>query len=140
MDLKQVKTVEQLAALMKTMDMVTSVPWTDYSDTSTIVGFSAYSVKLIRYRKVGKLVFVVFSIHGTSDLVTTTFTLPFSNTTNPPINLVIHAEDDSVWSWGRINVLASSATVSCYYGTGSGNTWTASGTKAVRGEFFFETA
>ena len=64
MDLKQVKTVEQLAALMKTLDMVTSVAWTDYSATSTIVGWSSYTTKSIFYKKIGKLVFVQFVISG----------------------------------------------------------------------------
>ena len=140
MELSQFKTVEQLAAAIKSLDMVTSVPWTDYSGISTIDGFSDYSTKLLRYTKIGKLVFVVFSITGTSDLVTTTLTVPFTNTSNPPVNVVMHSRDDGLWGWGRINLAASSATVLLFYGVGSGNTWTASGTKSVRGEFFYKVA
>ena len=53
MNLTQFKTVEQLAAAIKTLDMVTSVPWTDYSATSTIVGWTSYTTKEIWYKKIG---------------------------------------------------------------------------------------
>ena len=113
--------------------------WTDYSDDSTITGFASYSTKLIRYARVGFLVFVQFSISGTSDLATTTFTLPYSNTSNPPVNVVMHSRDDSLWGWGRIYLAAESAEVNLYYGVGAGDTWTNTGTKSVRGEFFYKT-
>ena len=55
--------------------------WADYSETSTLVGWSSTAAKLIRYKKIGKTVFVNFWIDGTSDSATTTFTVPYTTVT-----------------------------------------------------------
>jgi hypothetical protein len=58
---------------------VTQNTWVDYSATSTIVGWSSFTVKNIRYYVVGKIVTVFYQFNGTSNSTTTTFTLPFAN-------------------------------------------------------------
>jgi hypothetical protein len=55
-----------------------TVTWTDYSGSSTIVGWTTPTAK-IRYKKIGKLVWVQYQITGTSNAGTTSFTLPFAN-------------------------------------------------------------
>ena len=79
MDLSQFKTLEQSAAATKSLDMVTAVPWTDYSGTSAITGWTSYTTKEIFYKKIiGNLVFVKFRIAGESDTTNANFTLPFT--------------------------------------------------------------
>ena len=140
LNLSEFTTIEQLAASIKSMDMVTAVPWTDYSGTSTIVGWSSYSVKIIRYSKdVKQRVFVEFYITGTSDSTSTTFTLPYSNTTNPPLLVVLGIKDNGTFAVGRMTLDANSSTVTVYP-TISGGSWTNSGTKEIYGQFWYEAA
>ena len=145
MDLKQFKTVEQLAAAIKTLDMVTSVAWTDYSGTSTIVGWASYTTKVIEYKKIGKLVFVNFTIVGTSggdDGTVATFTLPFTHghgAGNNPAFKPAKAKDNggnlAGAGWGR--VITATAT---FYTSESEAGWTATGGKVIIGQFFYEIA
>ena len=58
---------------------VTQNTWVDYSATSTIVGWSSFTIKNIRYYVVGKIITVFYQFTGTSNSTTTTFTLPFAN-------------------------------------------------------------
>ena len=109
MDLKQFKTVEQLAAAIKTLDMVTSVAWTDYSATSTIVGWTSYTTKEIWYKKIGKIVFVTFHIAGTSDDTVANFTVPFSNNADVRVNVVIRGLDDGSYNASTLCELPVSA-------------------------------
>ena len=55
---------------------------TDYSSTSTIVGWSAYTTKQIKYKMIGSVYFVFFNIAGTSNSTTTYFTLPITLSAN----------------------------------------------------------
>ena len=58
---------------------ITQNTWVDYSATSTIVGWSSFTIKNIRYYVVGKIITVFYQFNGTSNSTTTTFTLPFAN-------------------------------------------------------------
>ncbi len=40
---------------------VINTPWIDFSEQSTIVGWGSFTTKNIRYKIVGKIVFVMFS-------------------------------------------------------------------------------
>ena len=138
MDLKQFKTVEQLAAAIKTLDMVTSVAWTDYSATSTIVGWSS-STDAIFYKKIGKLVFVQFYITGTSDDTVTTFTLPFTQQSDVRLHIPIKVVDSGTGAVG-LATLASDASIVLCYDSIAGSAWTDSGTKTIWGQFWYEAA
>ena len=138
MELTQFKTVEQLAAAIKSLDMVTGVGWTDYSGTSTVTGWSSFTNKQIYYKRVGNLVFVKFRLAGTSDATNANFTLP------------ITAEGDYNGAcWGRDDTGTRAATiffvdgsvpdVDIYWG-GSATGFTASGTKECNGMFWYEAA
>jgi hypothetical protein len=140
MELSQFKTVEQLAAAIKTLDMVTAVPWTDYAGTSTVDGWSAYTTKIINYKKiVGKLVFVQFAIVGTSDEDFVTFTLPYTsaNTGTITTGSGFGVNNGSALTTPiRINLNPNTDTVQCYKDMAAA-VWTASGNKQVRGQFWY---
>ena len=54
-----------------------NTPWIDFSEQSTIVGWSTFTQKTIRYKVVGKMVFLQVQIVGTSNSTTTSISLPF---------------------------------------------------------------
>ncbi|MEE9466392.1 MAG: hypothetical protein V3W14_12565 [Candidatus Neomarinimicrobiota bacterium] len=140
MILDEFKSLEQLAAAIKTLDMVTAIPWTPYQDDSTIVGWSSYTIEQLNYKKIGKLVFVQFRLDGTSDNVAATFTLPFACVAGADFILSIHARDNSgTRAIGVLSLPGGSSTVTLY-STAALATWTASGTKEARRAFFYESA
>ena len=126
MELTQYKTVEELAAAIKSLDMVTAVPWTDYSGTSTIVGWTSYTTTEIWYKKIGKLVFVQFDIEGVSDDTVATFTLPYSQQGDLKLVTSIRVVDDGTAAIGFFTLAASAAIVTCYPAI-TGGAWTNSG-------------
>ena len=142
MDLSQFKTVEQLAAAIKTMDMVTSVAWTDYSGTSTVEGWSSFTNKKIFYKKVGKLVFVKFQITGTSSQTYARFSLPFSIAAGVHVTVAIQVQDNGT-TQATSGLLQSStpptSTMLCYKRIDA-LPFLNSGVKGVIGEFFYEAA
>jgi len=138
MELSQFKTVEQLAAAIKTLDMVTSVAWTDYSGSSTIVGWTSYTTQEIWYKKIGKFVFVTYDIRGVSDDTVASFTVPFTNSADVNVQNIIWTEDDSSWVAGLQYLNASSATSTHLIGVGQA--WTNSGDKSIIGQFWYEAA
>lgn len=121
--------------------------WTDYTATSTIVGWSSFTAgrKFIMYKKVGKLIFVSFHLEGTSDAVTTTFTLPATSVTVGTVHSFSaglgQAYDNSaaVTTNAVVSLPNNSATAACFTSFAAGG-WTASGTKIVQGQFWYEAA
>ena len=121
---------------------VANVAWTNYSPLSTIVGWSSPTTKLIYYKKVGKLVFVSFSLIGVSDSTVATFTVPYTATNTVDIyfgGLLIWAQDNSVYvtgvpkCWINYNDNLVQARQDM-----PGTAWTASGTKQITGTIWFE--
>lgn len=113
--------------------------WVDYSATSTITGWSSFTAKQIFYKVVGKTVFVIFNLVGTSNDTVVSFTLPLAAKTGG-INLtgIMQARDNSTFGFGSFYLIAAASQVDCYNGPSSVNAWTNSGNKAARGEFFYE--
>lgn len=135
---------------MKTLIQIASssqeTPWVDYSATSTVTGWSSFSTKSIRYKVVGKLVLVTFNITGTSNASSTNFTLPFPVSASGTLPLL--SQGNGIDN-GVINIISPTVTsalpslVQITYYTGINSvtgTWTSSGTKAVRGQFYYEIA
>ena len=139
MELTQFKTVEQLAAAIKTLDMVTAVPWTDYSGTSTIVGWSSSTDKIF-YKKIGKLVFVWFSITGTSDDTVATFTVPFTAQSDIGTFFYCRSRNNNTWKDGGYGSLPAGGTVVSLHYDGAASAWTNSATKTIQGSFVYEAA
>ena len=119
--------------------------WTDYSGTSTIVGWSSYTTKLIYYKKVGNLVFVSYDIAGPSDETTgtiATFTLPYTSS-NTVQTLACGLTTDNgtpTTTGGAINLTQNNSTVAIYKDMSTTNLWTDSGTKQIIGQFWYEAA
>lgn len=110
---------------------------TDYSATSTITGWSSFTTKSIYYSTIGKKMFVVFNIAGTSNATTVSFTLPYSasvNTRNG--SALIQDNGTNSTTPGLVQMLSSSNTVTVYKDCSmSGTAFTNSGAKAVYGSF-----
>lgn len=111
--------------------------WVDYSATSTIVGWSSFTTKKIRYLVLGKQIFVIVELAGTSNSTTTTFTLPTAN--NNQIYTLNYAFviNNGVVEVGGVEIPLSSSTVTCTRTLGN-PTWTNLGSKRVWAQFFYE--
>ena len=131
----------------KLNDVITNVnlldptDWVDYSGTSTIVGWSSRTVTQLKYRIVGKQVFVLFAFTGTSNSTTTSFTLPSSNNFGAECSAMIRAVDNGVVTStpGSALLASASSTVLLYKSTNS-TVFTATGSKTVIGQFNYEIA
>jgi hypothetical protein len=118
-----------------------SVPWTDYSAISTIVGWSSFTTKEIKYKRLGKLVFVAFCITGTSDSTSLTFTLPVAMPATWVISRpVARSVDNGAAGIGYVRLPSSTLPSSSVqaYPDAAGSNWTNSGTKSIEGQFFYE--
>ena len=115
--------------------------WTDYGGSSTVVGWSSFSVKKIYYKKVGKLVFVWFHLEGTSNSTAASFTLPYNNALDTLVITTgfVHDNGVSQSTPGRFQLIPNGATVNMYLDMAAA-TFTASGTKEMYGTFFYEAA
>ena len=125
-----------------TADVLTTA-WTDYTGSSTIVGWAATpSPQLILYKKVGKLVFVSYYIEGTSDSATTTFTVPVAAATTA--GNIFHGvmpymmNNGTEGAIGRSQLPSASSTVTLI--RSASDPWTSSGLKRVGGQFWYEAA
>ena len=113
--------------------------WVDYSATSTVVGWSVLTTKKIRYRVIGKQVFVLFDFTGTSNSNSTTFTLPYTSNTNSSSALNFYwSVNNGASTTGQVVLSANSNT--CILYTNFNATWTSSGTKSATGQLFYEIA
>lgn len=122
---------------------VYSVDWTSYGATSTIIGWASFTTKNIYYKKIGKLVFCIFDIAGTSNATSVTFTLPYISVDN------VHTQ--GALGYAVDNGTAATTPGAFDFGFGANNictcyltsaqaaaSWTNTGTKEVRGQFFFQ--
>lgn len=114
---------------------VTSAAYVDYSATSTITGWSAYTTKQIYYKKVGALYYVTFDIAGTSDATTATFTLPEA-IAGPLVGVACIVKDNGTMPTDPGFASVQTSTVTCYKNNAMA-AWTNSGDKMVRGQFFY---
>ena len=126
--------------LTLTPDDLYTTAWTNYTATSTIVGWSSYAgTTYIVYKKIGKMVFVMFQINGTGDETTTTFTLPHAaKTTAPVIYAMVKASDSGVAGNETATISINAASDVVTFNRLANLSWSA-GSKFVGGEFFYET-
>ena len=113
--------------------------WVDYSALSTVVGWSAFTAKVIQYAVVGNLVFVRYRIAGTSNSVLANFTVPFIHDSNGyGTNGFLNAINNNVSAAqpGSSALGQGSAQVNCYRDP-TGLAWSNINTKSVAGEFFY---
>lgn len=112
--------------------------WIDYSGTSTVTGWGSFTTKIILYRQSYKTIQVIFFLNGTSNSTSTTFTLPTASSASSYLSLTYIAVNNGTTITGcRYELPSSSSTVTCDP-TSAGGSWTGSGNKLVRGEFFYK--
>ena len=107
--------------------------WIDYSATSTIVGWSSFTTKVIKYRIVGKQIFFIVEFDGTSNSTSATFTMP-SNTINSILTYGWSKNNGVSNPTSLIYTVANNNTITCYNGPSA--TWTATGSKGFQCQFF----
>jgi len=111
--------------------------WTDYSNTSTVTGWSSFTTKQIYYKAIGKLVFVEFNIDGTSNANSAQFTLPFNRSGISEIRLLSAVVMDNGAYQSAPGAIRLTANLVRVYLNGLLTVFTASGRKIVQGQFFF---
>ena len=109
--------------------------WRDYGAVSTIIGWSAFTVKELYYLKASGLMFVMYRIAGTSNSVNTSFTLPSAIKAGVTIEIPIAGADNGVYLTTRICLLTGGSNIVNFYSALGSAAWTASGTKAIGGQF-----
>ncbi|MFH1231580.1 MAG: hypothetical protein V1709_08815 [Planctomycetota bacterium] len=120
-----------------------AVPWTDYTATSVITGWSAFTAnKFIRYKRMGKTVFVAFWLEGTSNSVQVRFTLPYP-ADNVGVNYggaLTRAGDNggSITTACGMILAPTGATVECFTDMYTAP-WTNAFGKNVQGQFWYVT-
>jgi hypothetical protein len=130
------KLIQDSSVLIDDDDIIT-VPATDYSATSTIVGWASFNVKKIFYRKLGKQVTVWFGLEGVSNTTVARFTLPYSTSTSIKVEFGCgYTVDNSNVGVGTGDLAISEVHLN-FDGASSG--WTASGTKYANGQFTYYT-
>lgn len=122
---------------------VINTPWIDFSEQSTIVGWSSYTVKRYRYKVVGNIVYVNIGIDGTSNSTSTNFTLPIVPKANTSAPITVTVDNGNPTLSGRFSLLSNTLSVDCQRPSSSSilipiSTWTASGQKQINGQFFYE--
>jgi hypothetical protein len=129
-------------------DVYTNV-WANYFSSSTVTGWSSTvsGREGIWTMKLGNMVWVWFHIEGTSNATTITFTLPYTAAAVQSAGdfggLLKLTYDNSgqVTPAGRAQLDFSSSTVQVWKdATLNYGTWTASGSKAVGGTFWYRAA
>ena len=120
---------------------VYTVALTNYSSTSTVAGWSGSPTISIWYKLVGKTLTVYYSITGTSNSTSASFTLPYtvnSSLTNPLQAMGAQVDNGVDLNGGNIALTGGSATVSMRR-LGGAN-FTTSGTKTCIGLIVCEIA
>lgn len=114
-----------------------SVPWTPYHDTSTIVGWSSYTNKVIEYKKIGKFVFVNFNITGTSDANQVRFSLPYTEGSSSTFTQTCWCVNSGARAIGWLYMTNN---VAYFIPTASASSagWVTSGDKRIAGQFCYE--
>jgi hypothetical protein len=123
---------------LKRMDF----PWIDYSSTSTIVGFSSYVEKVIKYQIIGSTMIVQFHLEGTSNSTSLTFTIPQNSASSPTRQYVatkITNNGTQAAAPGQAIVNNSSNVVTCTRDN-QATAWTASGSKRAIGTIIIQLA
>lgn len=123
---------------------VVGTAWTDYSDTSTVVGWSSFTLKKIYYKKIAKTVFIQFSFEGVSNSTSVTFTVADAAATAPATQggLLYFIQNNglNVAATGSCRISANGTTVTCYKDPSSAASWTATNNKTAYGCLTYEAA
>ena len=128
----------KLNSVITEINLLDPTDWVDYSATSTIVGWSSFTTKIIKYRIIGKQLFCYYNLLGTSNSTSTTFTLP-NNSINAP-RIIGFSQDNGITIGANLIAPNNGSNIITIYKDTLASAWTASGTKLAYGEFFIEIA
>jgi len=112
-----------------------SEDWQSWSPTRT--GWSSYTFSEALYKRIGNLVFVEFYISGTSNSTSTSITVPYASHGNGSYIIPQRVQDGGTWKMGYLDLAWNTTTVNFYTSVTSGS-WASSGTKTIRGSFFYQ--
>ena len=131
----------KLNSVITEINLLDPTDWIDYSATSTIVGWSSFTAgyKTIRYKVIGKIVFVEYAIDGTSNSTSTSFTLPFNAVNISRIIGFSYCVNNGIIVGGYYFMTQNSNIVNGSTGLSAGS-WNAAGTKTFTGQLFYEIA
>ncbi len=130
-----------LTGIVPTVSLET-VALTDYSATSTIVGWTSFTTKILSYKKIGKSVWVTFDLEGTSNSTSVTFTVANAAAASCGAGGICYFAMDNSANLStpcRYSISANTSTVTVVSDIITG-AWTNSGTKKVFGSFWYEAA
>ena len=114
--------------------------WIDYSTTSTVVGWSGAPTKNIWYKVVGDTVYCRFKIFGTSNSSAATFTLPnAASASMPSLYIPCRVQNLGLFANGNgVVLIAPSSSTFQVYVLNSLTVFSASNSKSIEGEFFYQ--
>lgn len=120
---------------------VYSVALFDYFSSSTIQGWSSPSGNIL-VKKIGKWVYVNYSIWGTSNSNSISFSLPYTNSSATGSGIVVRCgyaldNTNSVMSDAYVSLAPSASTAAIYVNPLTGG-WTSTGFKIVNGQFMYQ--
>ena len=121
-----------------------NVAWTDWSASAAPVGWNSSGLTTkVYYKRVGKLILVSFYIYGTSTTTAASFTAPVrcSGDLSTAFVGLCKAYDNGaeLTTMGHCSCSLGSTSYIYCYPNGSGlSTWTASGSKYVKGSILYE--
>jgi hypothetical protein len=107
-----------------------NTPWIDFSEQSTIVGWSSFTVRRMLYKRIGDILFLNVAINGTSNSTSATFTLPFVFRTNATIPMS-YITNNGVNAMGGFAQVSANTNNIILWRPILTSSWTASGTKEI---------
>lgn len=114
------------------LSIVNSVDRTDYSGSTTTVGWSSFTTKELEYKRIGDLFYVWFNFDGTTNNASCSFTLPVTNNADIIVSSWMFAYNNGVYASSWCSIAKSSTTVVCYPSIGAAsNSWHSGGSQRV---------
>jgi hypothetical protein len=128
-----------------TSDLSDVTAWTDYSATSTIVGFTTYSVKKIQYKKIDAntmiIQFQIESTAGNGSGTSTSFTLPFNASSWGTQYFIYHSLNNTTTQAASVATIPASSNVVTFSSNAStGTAWTNATTRHIQGTLIINIA
>jgi len=128
---EQIRALEKRISFLERLEPGTGL--IDYFATSTKVGWSAYTVSGLLYKRIGGLMYVFFFVEGTSNAATASVTLPYNCILDYTQNR-IGTYDTSVLYSNGFATISSGSNVLAFSPDAAGTAWQVAGTKRVIGE------
>ena len=120
---------------------ITDNAWVDYSATSTITGWSAYTTKKLQYKALGtNTLLVQFQIEGTGTGTTASFTIPSAATAWGVQYGTHHNLNNTTQTIGVCSIQAGGVTVSFNPTASTASAWTNATARQIHGQIIINIA